>query len=91
MAVLKEYGFFSLSFQMSGVQDWIIFNERLNKEVLSSQEYTLMAYQPILSVAFHFCFATSSGHRVKFPHSDFEVTVYDNFMYIYIIMYYYGY
>ena len=62
---------------MSSVQDWIIFNQRMNLEVMSSQEYILMAYLPFLSVAFHFHFASSSGHRVKFPHSDFEVIIYD--------------
>ncbi len=58
---------------MTEMQDWIIFNELLNTEVMSSQEYILMSYLPFLSVAFHFYFATSSGHRIKYPSSDYEV------------------
>lgn len=57
---------------ISEIQDWILFHESALTMTMTSQEYILMAYLPFLSVAFHFLFAISSGHRVQYPHSQFE-------------------
>ena len=32
-----------------------------------------MSYLPFVSVVFHFLYAGPTGHRVQYPHTQFEV------------------
>ena len=51
-----------------------MFHQLLSSAVSSSQFFQLMAYMPFVSVVFHFFYAVSvSGHRVQYPHTQFEV------------------
>ncbi|CAF92729.1 unnamed protein product, partial [Tetraodon nigroviridis] len=53
--------------------DWFSFSDRLNREILHSQNFSLMRYLPFLSVTFHLLFAHTHVPRITYPHSQHEV------------------
>nr|XP_019956731.1 PREDICTED: chromosome transmission fidelity protein 18 homolog [Paralichthys olivaceus] len=54
--------------------DWLSFSDRLNRQILHNQNFSLMRYLPFLSVTFHFLFAHTHVPRISYPHSQYEAT-----------------
>ena len=65
----------SFTLQLVKATEWLGFVDILSKEVMHSQNYTLMPYTMYLPVTFHLLFASNAPHKVQYPHSQFEVSV----------------
>ncbi|XP_044184420.1 chromosome transmission fidelity protein 18 homolog isoform X3 [Acropora millepora] len=62
----------NLEVVVSGTE-WLEFTDFIDQAVLRRQSYNLMAYNPFLSVAFHFFFATAqSNSKLSYPNSQYE-------------------
>lgn len=61
--------------QVSLGQDWMVFHDAIQTQILHTQTYSPTVFLPYLTVAFHFLFAAPTRPQIKYPHTSYEVSI----------------
>lgn len=60
-------------------EEWMMFTDRLNRQIRQNQDYAFMGYQKYLPVLFHLLFSSTSlqinsqNKKFSYPHTLFDV------------------
>ena len=63
--------------QLNFALDWLGFTDTINQYTMHVQDYSLMGYVPYTAVTFHLLFAANQPPRIQYPHSQYDVSIYN--------------
>lgn len=82
--ILVELFFFLISklknSKVLKAEDWMMFSDRINRQVRQNQDYSFMGYQRFLPTLFHLLFSSTSNQinsankKFAYPHVLFDVS-----------------